>query len=110
MSLTISQLSLQTGVLAPAIATSMAFDPITSVLLGVTIMQESLHTSTAGSVAACAALAAALGGLAVLARREEGSSQTKPAGGTQVTRARAALTAPPPRSAPSAPASADRRS
>ena len=110
VSLTISQLSLQTGVLAPAIATSMAFDPITSVLLGVTIMQESLHTSTAGSVAACAALAAALGGLAVLARREEGSAQTKPAGGTQVTLAQAATAAPPPRSAPSAPASADPRS
>jgi len=109
VSLTISQLSLQTGVLAPAIATSMAFDPITSVLLGVTIMQESLHTTTAGSVAACAALAAALGGLAVLARREEGSAQTKPAGGTQVTLAQAA-TAAPPRSAPSAPASADPRS
>jgi drug/metabolite transporter (DMT)-like permease len=107
VSLTISQLSLQTGVLAPAIATSMAFDPITSVLLGVTIMQESLHTSTTGSVAACAALAAALGGLAVLARREEGSAQTKPAGGTQVTLAQAAR---PPRSAPSAPATADPRS
>ena len=84
LSLTISQLSLQTGVLAPAIATAMAFDPITSVVLGTTIMQESLHTSTAGSVAACAALVAALGGLAVLARREEGATQTKPAGGTQV--------------------------
>jgi len=108
LSLTISQLSLQAGVLAPAIATAMAFDPITSVLLGTTIMQESLHTSTAGSVAACAALVAALGGLAVLARREEGSAQTKPAGGTQVTRAKAA--APPPRPAPSAPASADPRS
>jgi len=107
VSMTISQLSLQTGVLAPAIATAMAFDPIASVLLGVTIMQESLHTTTAGSIAACAALAAALGGLVVLARREDGSAQTKPAGGTQVTRAKAAR---PPRSAPSAPASADPRS
>jgi drug/metabolite transporter (DMT)-like permease len=105
-SMTISQLSLQTGVLAPAIATAMAFDPITSVILGVTIMQESLHTSAAGSVAACTALVCALGGLAVLARREEGTAQTKPAGGTQVTLA----TAAPPRPAPSAPASADPRS
>jgi drug/metabolite transporter (DMT)-like permease len=108
LSLTISQLSLQTGVLAPAIATSMAFDPLTSVLLGTTIMQESLHASTAGSVAACGALVAALGGLAVLARREEGSAQTKPAGGTQVMRGKAA--APRPRPAPSAPASGDPRS
>lgn len=67
-SMTLSQLSLQTGVLAPAIATSMAFDPIASVILGTTLLQESLHTSTAGSLAAAAALAAALAGLAVLAR------------------------------------------
>lgn len=106
-SLTVSQLSLQTGRLAPAIATAMAFDPITSVVFGVTLLQESLHTSTAGSVAACASLVAAVGGLAVLARREEGSAQTKPGGGHQVIKAKQALTprpAPPP--GPSAPASA----
>jgi hypothetical protein len=66
--MTLSQLSLQTGVLAPAVATSMAFDPIASVLLGTTLLQESLHTSTAGAIAAVGALAAALAGLAVLAR------------------------------------------
>lgn len=104
-SLTVSQLSLQTGRLAPAIATAMAFDPITSVVFGVTLLQESLHTSPAGSAAACASLVAAIGGLAVLARREEGSAQTKPAGGHQVTKARrrmaAAATVPQP--VPSAP-------
>lgn len=76
-SMTLSQLSLQTGVLAPAIATSMAFDPISSVLLGTTLLQESLHTSALGSVAAVLALLAALGGLAVLARTQ--SSATAPA-------------------------------
>jgi drug/metabolite transporter (DMT)-like permease len=65
-SMTLSQLSLQTGVLAPAVATSMAFDPITSVVLGTTLLEESLHTSALGTVAALAALAAALGGIAVL--------------------------------------------
>jgi len=70
-SMTLSQLALQTGMLAPAIATSMAFDPIASVILGTTLMQESLHTSTAGAVAALAALAAALAGIAVLARGEQ---------------------------------------
>jgi drug/metabolite transporter (DMT)-like permease len=108
-SLTISQLSLQTGKLAPAIATAMAFDPLASVVLGVTLLEESLHTSTAGSIAACAALAAAIGGLAVLARREEGSTQTKPAGGHQVAKARRkqlVTAAPAPQPAPAAPANA----
>lgn len=81
-SMTLSQLSLQTGVLAPAVATSMAFDPISSVVLGTTLLQESLHTSTLGAVAAVAALVAALGGLAVLARTQEGTVAAKPAQGT----------------------------
>lgn len=83
-SMTLSQLSLQTGVLAPAIATSMAFDPIASVVLGTTLLQESLHTTTLGAVAAVAALLAALGGLAVLARTQEGAVAAKPAQGTAV--------------------------
>jgi drug/metabolite transporter (DMT)-like permease len=112
VSLTLSQLALQTGALAPAIATSMAFDPIASVVLGTTLLEESLHTSTAGAVAACAALVAALGGLAVLARTQEEGAAAKPAAGTQVTRARAAADPPgsPPLSAPSSPATADPRS
>lgn len=81
-SMTLSQLSLQTGVLAPAVATSMAFDPISSVVLGTTLLQESLHTSTLGAFAAVAALVAALGGLAVLARTQEGTVAAKPAQGT----------------------------
>lgn len=83
-SMTLSQLSLQTGVLAPAIATSMAFDPIASVVLGTTLLQESLHTSTLGAIAAVAALLAALGGLAVLARTQEGGAVARPAAGTHV--------------------------
>jgi drug/metabolite transporter (DMT)-like permease len=82
-SMTLSQLSLQTGVLAPAVATSMAFDPIASVILGVTLLQESLHTTTLGAAAAIAALLAALAGLAVLARTQETTVATKPAQGTQ---------------------------
>ena len=42
VSVTLSQLALSTGVLAPAIATSMAFDPIASVVLGVTLLEESI--------------------------------------------------------------------
>ena len=83
-SMTLSQMSLQTGMLAPAVATSMAFDPIASVILGTTLMQESLHASIGGAVVALASLAAALGGLAVLARTQDGSVAAKPAAGTQL--------------------------
>jgi drug/metabolite transporter (DMT)-like permease len=82
--MTLSQLSLQTGVLAPALATSMAFDPIASVVLGTTLLQESLHASAAGAAAAVAALIAALAGLAVLARTQEGVVAAHPAAGTRV--------------------------
>ena len=96
--MTLSQLSLQTGVLAPAIATSMAFDPIASVILGTTLLQESLHTTTAGAVAALAALAAALGGLAVLARAQQQAGRQG-----QRRRRRDGARRPRPRPAPSAP-------
>lgn len=81
-SMTFSQMALQTGVLAPAVATSMAFDPIASVVLGTTLLQESLHTTTFGAIVALVSLVAALGGLAVLARTQEGGVAAKPAQGT----------------------------
>ena len=90
--MTLSQLSLQTGMLAPAVATAMAFDPIVSVVLGTTLLQESLHASTAGAILALGSLGVALGGIAVLARTQSVS----PA-------------APLPRAAPSARVSAVRR-
>jgi drug/metabolite transporter (DMT)-like permease len=68
--MTLNQLALNTGALAPAIATSMAFDPITSVVLGVTLLDESLHETPLGAVATVAALAAALIGMALLARSQ----------------------------------------
>jgi drug/metabolite transporter (DMT)-like permease len=72
-SMTLNQLALNTGALAPAIATSMAFDPITSVVLGVTLLDESLHETPLGAVATVAALAAALVGMALLARSQSRS-------------------------------------
>jgi drug/metabolite transporter (DMT)-like permease len=68
--MTLNQLALNTGALAPAVATSMAFDPITSVVLGVTLLDESLHETPLGAVATVAALAAALIGMALLARSQ----------------------------------------
>ncbi|HZV72458.1 MAG TPA: DMT family transporter [Conexibacter sp.] len=67
-SMTLNQLALATGALAPAIATAMAFDPISSVVLGTTLLRESLDTTALGVAVGIAALAATLAGLALLAR------------------------------------------
>lgn len=69
-SMTLSQLSLQTGVLPPAMATSMIFDPLASVVLGVTLLQEDLHETTAGAIVSLLGLAAMVAGLVVLARTQ----------------------------------------
>ncbi len=81
VSMTFNQLALATGVLAPAVATSMAFDPITSVLLGTTLLEESLHETTAGAVAIVLSLGAALAGMTVLARSQAGPPAGKPGSG-----------------------------
>ncbi len=69
-SMTLNQLALNTGSLAPAVATSLAFDPITSVVLGVTLLGESLHTTPLEGVGTVLALVAALAGMAILARSQ----------------------------------------
>lgn len=86
--LTLNQMALNTGVLAPAIATSLAIDPIVSVALGVTLLEEALNTSAGSLAVAILALAASLGGIAVLARRREGTNAAKPAAGTHVVSAK----------------------
>ena len=68
--MTLNQLALNTGALAPAVATSLAFDPITSVILGVTLLDESLHTTPLEGVGTALALAVALAGMAILARSQ----------------------------------------
>lgn len=82
--LTLNQLALSTGVLAPAIATSMAFDPIASVVLGVTLLEESIHESAIGVIATVAALAAALAGIAILSRSQSGPQALQPPSGAAV--------------------------
>jgi drug/metabolite transporter (DMT)-like permease len=69
-SMTLNQLALNTGALAPAVATSLAFDPITSVVLGVTLFEESLNAGAAEVAATLVALTAAAVGMAVLARQQ----------------------------------------
>lgn len=69
-SMTLNQLALATGALAPAVATSTALDLIASVVLGVTLFHETLATTTLSAAAGLAALAAALAGIVLLARAE----------------------------------------
>jgi drug/metabolite transporter (DMT)-like permease len=72
-SMTLNQLALNTGALAPAVATSMAFDPIVSVVLGVTVLNESLDASAPELAATLLSLVAAVAGMAVLARSQSQS-------------------------------------
>ncbi len=69
-SMTLNQLSLDTGALAPAIATSMAFDPIASVVLGVALLQEALSAGPGEIAATVFALLAAAVGMATLAQEQ----------------------------------------
>lgn len=82
ISMTTNQMALTAGVLAPALAASMAVDPITSVVIATTLLQESLHETTAGIIATLGALAATLIGMAILARTSEGQVASKPGSGT----------------------------
>jgi drug/metabolite transporter (DMT)-like permease len=73
ISMTLNQLALMTGALAPAMATSLAFDPITSVVLGTTLLSESLHETPIGIAATVLSLAVALAGVAILSRSHVGT-------------------------------------
>jgi drug/metabolite transporter (DMT)-like permease len=82
-SMTLNQMALNTGALAPAVATSMAFDPITSVVLGVVLLDESLNVGVGDIVATVFALVAAGVGMAILARQQsQGPSQVQGGSGT----------------------------
>jgi drug/metabolite transporter (DMT)-like permease len=74
-SMTLNQMALDTGALAPAVATSMAFDPIVSVVLGITLLQEKLNVGFGDIVATVLALIAAGAGMAILSRQEAGQEQ-----------------------------------
>lgn len=70
VSMTLNQLALNTRALAATIASSTALDPTISVALGLALFDEHLHASGLHAAAAFVALAAALLGVAVLARAE----------------------------------------
>jgi drug/metabolite transporter (DMT)-like permease len=71
----LSQSSLQTGALAPSVATQLSLDPIASLLLGILAFDETVHEDTAGMIAALAAFAVMIAGIVRLA-----VTQQEPAG------------------------------
>jgi drug/metabolite transporter (DMT)-like permease len=74
--MTISQISLQAGDLPPAIATQSIVTPVVGVALGVTLFEEAIHDTAAGTAASVAALAVMLGGTAALALRRGASARS----------------------------------
>jgi drug/metabolite transporter (DMT)-like permease len=62
------QVSLQTGALAPAITTSMVLETVVGVVVGLTLLDEELHTQTWGMAVVALGLALMVAGLVVLAR------------------------------------------
>ena len=67
---TLVQVSLQAGALAPAITTTMVFETLVGVLVGLTLLDEELHTQKWGLAVTAFALALIIGGLVALARSE----------------------------------------
>ena len=61
----LTQVSLQGG-LAPSLAATATFDPVSSLILGLTLLDEQLHDSAAVTALSLVALAVSLGGLLVL--------------------------------------------
>ena len=67
-SMTLNQMSLDAGSLAATMATSTAFDPIVSVILGLTLFDETIDTGPVQGIVILLALLVALVAMVVLAR------------------------------------------
>jgi drug/metabolite transporter (DMT)-like permease len=88
-SMTLIAAALQTRQLAPAIATSMSVDAVTSILLGIALFGEVIrHTpaAIAGSVAALAVMAAGLAALAAAQPSEPPPRVPAPSGPARLAR------------------------
>ncbi|MGH3042759.1 MAG: DMT family transporter, partial [Gaiellaceae bacterium] len=70
----LEQAALQTGALAAAVATTMAFDALSSLLFGVVVFDEALHETVFGYGLSGLSLAAALLGLVLIARAKESAA------------------------------------
>jgi drug/metabolite transporter (DMT)-like permease len=67
-SMTVNQMSLDAGSLSATMATSTSFDPIVSVVIGLTLFEETIDTGPVQGAAILLALLVALGAMMVLAR------------------------------------------
>jgi len=74
----LEQAALQTGALSAAVATTMAFDPLSSLVFGIVLFQETLHESALGYAVCALSLAAALVGLLILARAKGEEEPPRP--------------------------------
>ena len=83
VSMTLNQLSLDAGALAATLATSTAFDPIASVLLGLTLFVETIHAGPVQATVIVLALAVALAAMVVLARDQAETPSVATAGLSQ---------------------------
>ena len=68
VSMTLNQMSLDAGALAATMATSTALDPIASVVLGLTLFEESIAANPVEVLVTVLALAVVVGAMVVLAR------------------------------------------
>jgi drug/metabolite transporter (DMT)-like permease len=75
----LEQAALQTGALAAAVATTMAFDPLSSLVFGIVLFDEALHETAVGYAASLLSLGAALAGLVILARAKGSETPLEPA-------------------------------
>jgi drug/metabolite transporter (DMT)-like permease len=71
ISMTVNQMSLDAGSLSATMATSTSFDPIASVVLGLTLFEETIDTGPVQGVVILLALAVALAAMIVLARDQQ---------------------------------------
>lgn len=78
LSMAASEIALQAGDLPPAIATESVLNPIVSVVLGVGLFAEKIHSTSSGTLASLLALAAMLAGVAVLSLRTGGRWRRAP--------------------------------
>jgi drug/metabolite transporter (DMT)-like permease len=73
------QVSLHTGALAPAITTSMVFETVVGVVVGVTLLDENLHTQSWGLAVIALGLALMVAGVVALALPTAASATLRPA-------------------------------
>jgi drug/metabolite transporter (DMT)-like permease len=74
------QASLQTGALAPSITTSMVFETVAGVAIGISLLGEELHEQVWGLAVSGLALAVILGGVIALAGSQAALSEHPPPG------------------------------